>query len=169
MTCGLCLMQPRVSGKAGPVMAVTPLRAAVSATCTNAAAGDACLVREDGCAVLRGQRCRLLETLLALVGERGRAAYARLHPETVRFDGPPVRTCPDCGAPLPSGRRVCNGCRDRRRRAAYREQRGRRATVDLLVGAQNRAPGPLGASTGRADLPSEGSGYQGSRNAETGL
>ena len=33
------------------------------------------------------------------------------------------RVCPDCGGPLPAGRRVCDKCRRKRRKATYRQSR----------------------------------------------
>jgi len=122
--CSRCLMRPRVSGKAGPVLVVTPLRAAVSATCANAAVDDACFMHKDGCAVLRSWRCSHFEGLLPLAGDRAQRAYARLHPETVREDGPPVRKCLVCGVPVRTRRRYCPGCARTRRRDS-----GRRAVV----------------------------------------
>lgn len=122
--CSRCMVQPRTTGKDGPVLAVTPLRTAVSATCTNATIDDGCLVRAGGCAVLRSGRCRHFEVLLPLVGDRARAAYARLHSETVREDGPPARKCLVCGATVRIQRRYCPGCARTRRRES-----GRRAVA----------------------------------------
>jgi hypothetical protein len=135
--CDQCLMDPQVSGKPGPVLESTPLRGAVDRVCDNAWAGDACLRREEGCAVLRSQRCRFFEKLLPLAGERARAAYARLHPETRREDLPRVRTCPDCGTRLPPGRRVCNDCRAKRRKNAYRRSRGQNGASRATLSQKN--------------------------------
>jgi hypothetical protein len=127
--CGLCLMQPRVGGKAGPVLAASPLRAAVGAACANAAADDGCLMREEGCAVLSRGRCGHFEVLLPLVAERARMAYARLHPGEVAAGGPSTRACPHCGGTLRAGARFCESCRGTRRRTAGRAaQQKRRAT-----------------------------------------
>jgi hypothetical protein len=131
--CSRCLMQPRVSGKPGPVLAVTPLRAAVSANCANAAANDGCLMREDGCAVLRSQRCRHFEALAPLAGEGARFAYASLHRGEVRLGGPSRSLCPGCGDLRKPGHRFCDRCRKARRRTANRSNQQKRRLMSAVA------------------------------------
>ncbi len=126
------------------------------------------------CKVGRGERCEYFErTVLPLADQaspaddprlqarraEARRAYRRKHD----LDGAeePGRRCPDCGGPLPKGKRLCEACRQRRRRVSYRAARNR--------SSQKRPPkslsgnGPI--SRFEQDRPGGGKG----RNRQTSV
>jgi len=106
--------------------------------------GD-CTVAADGadatCKVKRRRRCSYFEQAILplayrpspkenpkLQGERARAreAYWSTGEAAVVSEGRrprAPRSCPDCGGPLPKGRRYCEPCAAKRRKATYRRSR----------------------------------------------
>jgi len=90
------------------------------------------------CKVARGERCEYFERAVLPLADQAsppddprlqarraeaRRAYLRKHDLDGAED--PGRSCPDCGGPLPKGKRLCETCRQRRRRASYRAARNR--------------------------------------------
>ncbi len=84
------------------------------------------------CLLAQGKRCGYFErAVLPLAkradredAKRARRAYEAAH--GVLGGGPDEeRSCPDCGAPIPKGRRYCDSCRVKRLKAANRRAQQR--------------------------------------------
>jgi hypothetical protein len=117
-----------------PPATAPALKAAIKAICINAAPDDGCLLSDQGCAVLRGQRCGHFETILQVVPPETRAVYADLHPGEVAVSGPSLRTCPDCGGTIRTRERVCDRCRKTRARNGARSRQARRRVMSRVKG-----------------------------------
>ena len=95
--------------KQGPRLSLETPRPADIRECCNHV-NQACIVREHGrCIALDGERCGWWEKAVRPAS---------------RLSG---RVCPGCGGEIPTRRRLCDRCRQTRRRTAYRaaKQRGR--------------------------------------------
>jgi hypothetical protein len=143
----------RCNRAAGKPLGPTPLRAFIRGECANAQPDDGCLLRADGCLVVRGQRCRYFEAaILPLLTRCSSArclklypdaadAYLRLHRELSGVLNPdPTRFCA-CGEPLGKRRRLCDACAKTRRREAYRRAKaGNGARRPQLTGKSTLIP-----------------------------
>ncbi len=136
------------------------------AECANHVHAGTCEVRERApCRLGRAERCPYFEASVLPIALRklrlqqdpkhgGKPkddspvvdAYLREHPDLrgrrAGVSDAPARSCPDCGGPLPPGKRFCQTCRAIRRREADRRQKAKmRApcpTVMAEKGGQNR-------------------------------
>ena len=107
-----------------------PRLATVAKECCNMVASECVLRRSKRCIIVSGHRCGWFEKGV-LPGLSGRAKDVAASAYSVGMGGtaPEGRRCPDCGSPLPRRTRVCEECRGKRRRAAYREKRRNSASI----------------------------------------
>jgi hypothetical protein len=85
-----------------------------------------CLLKGKACSVEGGKRCQYFEkAVLPVAAQQGYAAemndyYARQTGATPKTVNNSSRACPDCGSVLPPRMRLCDVCREKRRKASYR-------------------------------------------------
>ena len=108
------------------------LKSFIAAECCNHHNGDGChgqtlwepyrIWNKSGkCLVLKGEPCWFFrETLLKIATQRGLydellPAYKKIDPKLIQSE----RTC-ECGTVLPSKRRLCDKCAEKKRKATYR-------------------------------------------------
>ena len=127
--------------------------------CANQAHRGLCeTLNREPCRLSAGKRCSYFETSVFPIAAKGLRAQRLKQPiddhrvteafctawpaargTIVRHaDDCGVRTCPDCGDPLPPRKRACVQCRQARRRATYRKAKDS-ARVLSTVSAENHA------------------------------
>ncbi|NLF31549.1 MAG: hypothetical protein GX591_11770 [Planctomycetes bacterium] len=92
------------------------------------------------CLLTQGKRCEHFERAVLPLSEhadredarKAKRAYEGCYGLDRGVVGREERCCPDCEAPLAKGRRYCDSCREKRRRAASRESQRRRRQVSTV-------------------------------------
>jgi len=134
-SCWRCLTRVAVKLPPEPKDCSPRLRAFVRAMCaTFDHQHEACLLR-DACAVYLGGRCAWFEKAVLPLADReperfGAASTAYLKQALLLgFRGASTagaNRCNSCGAAIAPRRRLCDVCRERRRKASYRVSRRRK-------------------------------------------